>query len=90
MLAPIPLALGLIRTWLGLDLGGLELRVLGPGLDKNNGHTVLIGGVLHLHQLALGGEEAVAAGHQHGRAGGVAHLLSGAAVIIGEAEKTSD
>ena len=52
--------------------------------------TVLIGGVLHLHQLALGGEEAVAAGHQHGRAGGVAHLLSGAAVIVGEAEKTSD
>ena len=56
---------------------------------KSNGHTVLIGSVLHLHQLALGGEEAVAAGHRHGRAGGVAHLLSGAAVIISEAEKTS-
>ena len=26
MLAPIPLALGLIRTWLGLNLGGLELK----------------------------------------------------------------
>ena len=51
--------------------------------------TVLIGGVLHLDQLALGGEEAVAAGHQHGGAGGVAHLLPGTAIIIGETEKTS-
>ena len=49
--------------------------------------TVLIGGVLHLDQLALGGEEAVAAGHQHGGAGGVAHLLPGTAIIIGETEK---
>ena len=46
--------------------------------------TVLICGVLHLHELALRGEEAVAAGHQHGRAGGVTHLLPGAAVIISE------
>ena len=46
--------------------------------------TILIRGVLHLHQLALGGEEAVAAGHQHGGARGVTHLLPGAAVIIGE------
>merc|ERR1719480_164905 len=51
--------------------------------------TVLIRGVLHLHQLALGGEEAVAAGHQHGGARGVTHLLPGAAVIIGEVEVVS-
>merc|ERR1719350_1179565 len=51
--------------------------------------TVLIRGVLHLHQLALGGEEAVAAGHQHGGARGVTHLLPGATVIIGEIEVVS-
>ena len=46
--------------------------------------TILISSVLHLHQLALGGEEAVAAGHQHARGVVITRLLARAAVIIGE------
>ena len=36
--------------------------------------------------LALGRDEAVAAGHRHRVRGGAAHLLPRAAVIIGEAD----
>ena len=46
--------------------------------------TVLVSRVLHLHELALRGEEAVAAGHQHRVGVGVANLLSGASVIVGK------
>ena len=46
--------------------------------------AVLVSRVLHLHQLALRGEEAVAAGHQHRVGVGVANLLSGASVIVGK------
>ena len=40
--------------------------------------------------LALGRDEAVAAGHRHGVRGGAAHLLPRAAVIIGEADTVTE
>ena len=65
-----------------LDVGG---RGRGGGHVRPGGVVpVLISRVLHLHQLALGGEEAVAAGHQHARGVVITRLLARAAVIIGE------
>ena len=51
--------------------------------------SVLVCRVLHLHQLPLGCDVAVAAGHQHGVGAWVANLLPGGSVIVSKVKVVS-